>query len=67
MLYLLEKYNGFGYRNQGLQTPYLWSFSNLYQKGKYTVDSRFDPEAVSEQCEAAVMLKALTNRGSALS
>ena len=67
MLYLLEKYNGFGYRHQGLQTPYLWSFSNLYQKGKYTVDGRFDPEAVSKQCGAAVMLKALTNRGIALS
>jgi lysozyme family protein len=67
MLYLLEKYNGFGYRNQGLQTPYLWSFSKLYQKGKYTADGCFDPEAVSKQCGAAVMLKALMNRGIALS
>jgi len=29
MLYLLEKYNGFGYRKMGKLTPYLWSFSNL--------------------------------------
>ena len=67
LLYLLEKYNGFGYRNRGLPTPYLWSFSNLYQKGKFTADSRFDPEAVSKQCGAAVMLKALMHRGIALS
>ncbi len=63
MLYLLEKYNGFGYRNRGLPTPYLWSFSNLYVRGKYVADSRFDPNAVSKQCGAAVMLKVLRDRG----
>jgi lysozyme family protein len=58
MLYLLEKYNGFGYRMRRVATPYLWSFSNLYLKGKYVKDGVFDPEAVSKQCGAAVMLKA---------
>lgn len=67
MLYLLEKYNGFGYRNRGLSTPYLWSFSNLYQTGKYVSDGHFDPEAVSKQCGAAVMLTVLMDRGVALS
>ncbi|HXH11875.1 MAG TPA: hypothetical protein VNP04_19190 [Alphaproteobacteria bacterium] len=66
MLYLLEKYNGFGYRRKGLPTPYLWSFSTLYEKGKYVADGRFDPEAVSKQCGAAVMLHALMKRGVAL-
>lgn len=59
MLYLLEKYNGFGYRMQRMPTPYLWSFSNLYEKGKFVQDHRFDPEAVSKQCGAALMLKAV--------
>ncbi len=63
MLYLLEKYNGFGYRNIGHPTPYLWSFSNLYDKGKYVADGKFDPEAVSKQCGAAVMLKRLLDQG----
>jgi lysozyme family protein len=59
MLYQWERYNGFGYRRLGIPTPYLWSFSNLYVKGKFTADSHFDPNAVSKQCGAAVMLKAL--------
>src|SRR5690606_1983428 len=57
MLYLLERYNGFGYRRRGLPTPYLWSFSNLYEKGKFVRDGAFDPEAVSQQCGAALMLR----------
>jgi lysozyme family protein len=61
--YLLEKYNGFGYRRKGLPTPYRWSFANLYVKGKYVADGRFDPDAVSKQCSAAVMLQGLMKRG----
>jgi lysozyme family protein len=59
MLYLLEGYNGFGYRRRGLPTPYLWSFSNNYEKGKFVADGHYDPEAVSKQCGAALMLKAI--------
>lgn len=59
VLYLLERYNGFGYRMRSLPTPYLWSFSNLYKKGKFVRDGRYDPEAVSKQCGAALMLKAV--------
>jgi lysozyme family protein len=67
MLYLLEKYNGFGYRKMGKPTPYLWSFSSLYEKGKYVADRRFDPQAISKQCGTAVMLKALLEKGTDLS
>jgi lysozyme family protein len=63
ILYLLEKYNGFGYRKLGIPTPYLWSFSNLYTKGKFTSDGHFDPNAVSAQCGCALMLKALKAQG----
>jgi lysozyme family protein len=59
VLFRLERYNGFGYRRQGLRTPYLWSFSNLYSRGKYVADGRFDPHAVSKQCGAAVALRRL--------
>ncbi len=61
MLYLLEGYNGFGYRRRGVPTPYLWSFSNIYQRGKFVLDGKFDPDAVSKQCGAALMLKAVLN------
>ena len=57
MLFLFEKYNGFGYRGLGIPSPYLWSFSNLYVKGKYVADHEFDPNAVSKG--AAVILKQL--------
>ena len=59
MLYLLEGYNGFGYRRRAMPSPYLWSFSNVYEKGKFVMDGKFDPNAVSKQCGAALMLKAI--------
>lgn len=59
ILYKLEEYNGFGYRNlkQPIPSPYLWSFSNHYIKGKYVADGRYDANAVSAQCGAAVLLR----------
>lgn len=62
-LWVLERYNGFGYRPRGIPTPYLWSFSNHYTKGKYVADGRFSPTAVSAQCGAAVLLKRMAERG----
>jgi lysozyme family protein len=61
LLFLLEGYNGFGYRRHGVPTPYLWSFSNLYSQGKFTQDGKFDLNAVSRQCGAALMLKEVLN------
>jgi lysozyme family protein len=61
VLYQLEAYNGWGYRNRRppVPSPYLWSFSNHYTRGKYVADRRFSPTAVSQQCGAAVLLKRL--------
>lgn len=59
ILFFLERYNGMGYRMRRTATPYLWSFSNLYSKGKFVQDGHFDPDAVSKQCGAALMLKAV--------
>lgn len=56
-LYKLEGYNGMGYRKRGVPTPYLWSGSQHYTRGKYVADGRFDPKAVSAQLGAAVVLK----------
>jgi lysozyme family protein len=61
MLFLLEGYNGFGYRARGVPSPYLWSFSNIYDKGKFVADGKFDPNAVSKQCGSALMLKAIVS------
>lgn len=62
LLFRLEQYNGFGYRMRGRSTPYLWSFSDLYVRGKFVKDRVFDPDAVSKQCGAAVLLKRLVER-----
>ena len=63
ILYLLEGYNGFGYRYKRLRTPYLWSYSNLYTRGRYVADHVFDANSVCQQCGAATMLKALLEGG----
>ena len=60
ILYQLESYNGWGYRNNhGINTPYLWAGSNLYQHGKYTSDGHFDQNAVSKQIGGALILQKL--------
>ncbi len=63
ILWQLERYNGFGYRPRRLATPYLWSGSNHYVKGKFVSDGRYDPDAVSAQIGAAVLLKRMEALG----
>jgi lysozyme family protein len=62
-LFRLEGFNGFGTRARGINTPYLWSFSNHYTKGKFVKDGKFDPEAVSKQCGAALLLRKMVDAG----
>jgi len=62
-LLTLEKYNGGGYAKRGINTPYLWAYTNHYgtppNVGKYTADGKFDPQAISSQIGAAAILKEL--------
>lgn len=62
MLFKMEQYNGFGYRRFGIHSPYLWSFSNHYTRGKFTSDGVFDPSAGSKQIGGAVLLRRLSER-----
>lgn len=63
VLYRWESFNGFGYYPRGINSPYLWSFSNHYTQGKFVKDHVYDPNAVSKQCGAAVLLRALQDAG----
>jgi len=64
MLYRWEAYNGWRSRLlYNINTPYLWSFSNHYSKGKFVADNVWDANAVSKQCGAAVMLKMIVETG----
>lgn len=62
-LHRWEGYNGYGYHSRQINSPYLWSFSNHYTKGKFIADGKYDANAVSKQCGAAVILRALEDAG----
>lgn len=59
MLWALEPYNGYGYRNMGIRSPYLWASTNHQQRGKYVKDHVFDPKVMDTQMGCAAMLKYL--------
>lgn len=55
----LEAYNGLGYRNKGLPSPYLWAGTDQYVKGKYVADGRYDANHVDQQLGVAALLMKL--------
>jgi lysozyme family protein len=59
VLYSLEPYNGYGYRQMGLRSPYLWASTNHQQKGKYVADRVFDANVMDSQIGCAALLKFL--------
>lgn len=67
--FALERYNGFGYRRNypAVKSPYLWSFSDVYTRGKYRADGLFDPSLVSQQCGGMVLLKHMATADAAIS
>lgn len=56
---LLELYNGLGYSNKGRPSPYVWSGTDQYAKGKYVADGLYDPEAVDKQLGCAGLILAM--------
>jgi len=65
ILFKWESYNGWGYRKHHphVLSPYLWSFSNHYQRGKYVADGTWSETAVSRQVGAAAILRRLAELG----
>lgn len=55
----LEAYNGMGYKKRNVPSPYLWSYTQFYTKGKYAFDGKYDPELVSKQPGVCAILKLL--------
>lgn len=58
-LCLLEQYNGMGYAMRDVPSPYIWSFSDQYAKGKYDADGHYDPFLVDQQYGCAPLLARL--------
>ena len=59
LLTRLERYNGIGYASRGLPSPYLWSGTDQYSKGKYVADGVFDPDEVDKQLGCAGLIMAM--------
>jgi lysozyme family protein len=65
MLYELEKYNGWGYAmyHKTVPSPYLWSGTTVYKRGKYVRDGKWSSRAVSKQLGVApILLELLKGR-----
>lgn len=58
-LHAFERYNGWGYFGK-INSPYVWAGTNLYSRGKYVADGKYDPNHVDKQLGLAAVLKILT-------
>ncbi len=56
---LLEQYNGLGYANKGIPSPYVWSGTDQYVAGKYIADGVFSATAVDKQLGCAGLIVAM--------
>ncbi len=63
----LELYNGAGYVNRGLPSPYLWAGTDQYKSGKYVADGKFDQNVVDVQPGCAGLLMAMMQIDSSIS
>jgi len=61
-LFKIEVYNGWGYQMKSIPSPYLWGSSSIYSRGKFVSDGHFDPNAVSQQIGAAVLLRRMIDQ-----
>lgn len=61
--WLLEKFNGFGYRlYHHVRSPYLWGATAVQERGKYAADRTWDPTVMDPQIGGMALLAALIGR-----
>lgn len=63
---IAERYNGLGYAKRGLPSPYIWSGTDQYRRGKYVRDGKYDANVVDTQVGVAVSLRALMDLDSTI-
>ena len=61
-----EMYNGTGYQKHGINTPYLWDFTDKYTSGLFIADGSFDPDTREVRPGAVSILKTLAFKGISL-
>lgn len=59
MGFIAERFNGLGYVDKGVNSPYCWAGSNHEQVGKYISDGKFDRKADDTQIGVMTVLKRL--------
>jgi len=62
MCYGFELYNGFGCRDHGIKSPYLWNYTNFYSQGGFPRDHVFDPHYRSRQAGVAAIIVAIREK-----
>jgi hypothetical protein len=58
-LWYCERFNGLGYANKGLPSPYVWGGTSIQRPGKYVADGVWDPNAHDGQPGCAPLLKTI--------
>ncbi len=56
MLYYCEIFNGAGYNNRGLPSPYVWGGTNIQRPGKYVADGQWSSSTWDGQPGCAPIL-----------
>lgn len=54
-----ERFNGRGYWNMGVPSPYIWAGTNIYQGGLFIKDHVYDPNVWDSRLGVAAILKSL--------
>jgi lysozyme family protein len=56
LLTMLEQYNGLGYADRGVPSPYVWAGTNMYVSGKYIADGVYSATTVDMQLGCAGLI-----------
>lgn len=57
-----EHYNGYGYAERGVMTPYLWDWTDHYLSGLFDRDGQYDPKLTENRPGVVSIFKALAER-----
>ncbi len=61
MLFWMERFNGSGYDNKGLPSPYIWGGTNIQKPGKYVADHQFNSKIMDTQPGCAPLLRVIAD------
>jgi lysozyme family protein len=63
VLYRFEAFNGWGYFLHGVNSAYVWAWTNLYTGGKYVGEHKWSATAKDPQPGCAAILRGLVDAG----